>query len=91
MFHLSLLHSSGGIHWIGDGIWRRKLTFTGGCTLDVGCMLVGGGCTGTLGGNQQLQKSCKFPLQHSLKPGILPFWGARVSEFRCYFGCGLIL
>ena len=76
MFHISLLHSSGGIHWIGDGIWRRKLTFTGGCTLDVGCMLVGGGCTGTLGGNQQLQKSCKFPLQHSLKPGILPFWGA---------------
>ena len=64
---------------------EQSWTITGGCTLDVGCMLVGCGCAGTLGGNQQLQKSGKFLLQHSLKPGILPFWGAGVSEFHCYF------
>ena len=85
MFHISLLDSSGSIHWIGDRIWRTKLDIYWVLQLNVGCMLVVGGCMGTLGGNQQLQKSCKFPLQHSLKPGILPFWGAGVSEFRCYF------
>ena len=64
---------------------EQSWTITGDCTLDVGCMLVGCGCARTLGGNQQLQKSGKFLLQHSLKPGILPFWGAGVLEFHCYF------
>ena len=64
---------------------EQSWTITGGCTLDVGCMLVGCGCARTLGGNQQLQKSGKFLLQHSLRPGILPFWGAEVLEFHCYF------
>lgn len=37
---------------LGEQSW----TFTGGCTLDVGCMLVGGGCTGTRGGKPAVAK-----------------------------------